>query len=933
MKRNKRAVALADHRDEMAKGALCEECPFFGCGQGPVPSEIKANPRLMIVGQEPGKREIEQGAPFVGPSGRELDKALDAAGFNRSQVSIVNAVNCRSPDKGGLKVLIKQLNAKHKKNVNAWKKRVSELKKKKVPKDKLPKAPPKPLSPFEACAPRLRAELRATSAKSIMALGGAAHEAVASFYNLKIGKPKKAEKIDPNQLRIASINNQQGHPYKLPDGKYYSCSMHPAWAMREAPTFKHIIREQIGLACRLSIRGYEWKEPDYILSPTVGDVLGFIKEAREVGNPIYCDIETDSLKFNAKIRCIGYGFTRPNGKRHILVFPIRRKNKTLFWKGRCTKEQFKVMKTGLRDLLDDLPSVYHNGAFDTRHMRRTGYLSVGGDHDFKAWEDTMVLFKNTREVDAPKSLAFTSGRFAEIELWKEEIDLKSTASEKDAKLWLYNGRDIETTALTYHGVQGWIARDRTRRQNEIDRKVLPICRNMTELGVPVHRPTLEKYSKMLHKDLTSRVADLTKRVGKEVNFGSGPQLAKLLFEDWGNTPVINTDKFKFKPGDSPATSIPALMALQDAGCDKRTFEFIDKLIEFKAAKELLTSFVDNMLYRKVKEGREPLSWFPTEHEDYFTQHPNWVLHQTPTARMACRNRNWQNVPKRAANNMNLRTMVQAIPGTVFVTADFEQLEARLIAGHLPDPLMMEAFHNGHDIHTLNYASLVTDNEDDLWKTYHQLMTWKRGEYSTAKHPAKFWQGVVTAKRLIAKVFCFAMFYGATLETMHKHMVSARDKATQKRMFPGHTWEDSEKFFENFNRLHGCAKKWQREVDAKVWRRGWVATAHSGRKRWFPGGYAKKNAPPNHEIQGTAADFANEALIELAHFVGHRRDDPRTGLFIQVHDEIGAIVRREDALKTKKAFEEAMEFTFKGVRIYAEAEIQDIWTGPDISDKL
>ena len=157
------------------------------------------------------------------------------------------------------------------------------------------------------------------------------------------------------------------------------------------------------------------------------------------------------------------------------------------------------------------------------------------------------------------------------------------------------------------------------------------------------------------------------------------------------------------------------------------------------------------------------------------------------------------------------------------------------------------------------------------------------------------------------------------------MSQERDKKTGKKVFPNLEAKQVRIWHERWHRMHPETKEWQYNCIQAQKEAGFVGVRTLDyRKRFFPGGVDKKNAVPNHTIQGFAASIANRALIRLAEACPHRGWSDASGPFLQVHDYIGVLVPEARAEEAKRLVEECMYYEYMGMPFPGEAIASKSW---------
>lgn len=904
----------AAHQRAIDLGCQCEVCPLYGSKRGPViPQTPRKTPKLLIVGESPTEADVRRGELMTGVSRREISKGLESGGLSLADAEVDSLILCSAP-KGNLEKYLQREKVKAKSRGETI------------------------VSPVDCCAPHLDPKVENPNLPMILPLGKLPYTYIGKTLGYKIGDSKNAK---PGEKRLGSLFDQRGHPVLLkenPKPRHMICSVPPSFAARKNRAYAHVIRADIARAAKISrLRKTSWVEPEGILAPSLDDLRKFVRDAIQFGDHIAVDIETDSLTWDARIRCVGLyttfrkgGFEREFG----IVVPFRRLNGKRYWRD---KNETRIARDLVRELLDRKPNLYHNANFDSRHLIRCKLLSeFDASGNYRQHNDTMLAHSDTHENALPHRLSVVSSRFTEVPLWKAEVDHKAThyGAEADRVYWRYNLYDVATTYRCWPGLKRWLKKDGTVAQYKIDREMAPYVRNMSDLGMPMHMPTREKLAVSLENStgkLKQEILHLTSQNGwenrsekAEFNPNSFHHVRRFLYGIQGIEPVYaTTGDFwdKHDEDQDPATSRDALLAIltDRPGIEPGVATFIDRLIKYKCQRQLLTTFArgfKNSIY--PTPGLNP--------EEYQTLKVTFNQHVVPSGRLSA-SPNCLNVP--AVATVNLRHMFQAYPGYVLISSDWDQLEARIYAVAAQDETLLAAFRSGKDIHSLNAATLFADSASQIDTLYDWIMQYK--EYSGENAEGKANKAKVKFMRLTAKIFVFSLLYGAELPTILKQMKSMYNKITGERPFANLQEGTAKIWQDRWHRQHPETKIWQHRVWDHVYAKGWVSEPVHGRKRFFPGGLDKKNAPPNHQIQGHASGIANTAYLEVCQGIPYRKWGRFSGVINFVYDEILAMVPESHAIQAACIMRDAMVKKTDQITYTATPEITKIWTGPKVMD--
>lgn len=942
------------HARAMERGAKCKECSLFGCGRGPVMSTIRPNAPLIAVGEAPGIHEVTQKRGFVGRSGQIVDQAMLSGGLYRAEVSVSNAILCMPMEDGNFSEYIDSVRALHRKAVKKWERQWLHAEDRdKSPKKKTqlaylryeqarataltertaePEGPPKaPMMPQDACRPRLARDLAESNSIVELAIGKQALEQLRLIHGLLQAKDKE----QTDRPKVASIRRQHGAPIIL-GNKVLMAAYHPAFAMRDKREYMPVIRENIARAARIAKRHgvIDWSEPPYILNSAAEVFERTLLRFLEARAEVTVDIETDGIDAHAcRIRCVGLGAII-DGVEVITVVPFRHMDGSQWW-----DEETKIRLALLvRRIMDELPLIFQNGTYDTTAMLRIGLMTDRA----RSWLDTLILHHDTTDNDLPHDLGFITRRYFEVSLWKEDVDHKSVSNTSDYFLHFYCARDILATMRAAARLRIEIVSAGTGRQVATDTAMLPVVRDMSEMGLHVNEWKRGEFSAFLNKQCHILKTEFQTFAKRKVNPRSPPQLRELLYSDWGYRPVIATDGFEWNAeedeDDDGSTSNSALTQLikspvritGERGMDAEHRQAIDVLMQFRANDKLRGTYTDNLKTYEVTDfdmgWAEPVRGVRYDKDEdadieceVMPRRRGLSLARTtfkgfvvPTGRLASGDPvNFQNIPKRARGGLNMRDMFVAPPGHVIVGADYAQIEARLYAVIAQDRLLLQAIRDFLDLHSLNCAALLAQPGQLVMEVYKWLK-------AMPKDDLVYW-------RTVAKRFCFLKIYGGQKQKLYSVMIADRDKATGELTFPKLKESECWEWSDNWDRLHPETLIWHERCQDMYKMYNFTGSPMIDfRRRFFPGGCAQANAIPNMTIQASAAAIANRALLALVEAIPFRKWSQWSGTVLQVHDYLAVVVPESRAYEAAAIVEKCMYYEYEGMKFEAEADISWTW---------
>ena len=215
---------------------------------------------------------------------------------------------------------------------------------------------------------------------------------------------------------------------------------------------------------------------------------------------------------------------------------------------------------------------------------------------------------------------------------------------------------------------------------EIDLPLVPVLAGMEQAGVKIDREVLEEMSSRLEREVEAKAREIYQLSGSEFNINSPKQLGDVLFNK------MNLPKpVKYGKGKTISTAVDVLEGLAE------THDVARKVLEYRQLSKLKSTYVDALpALLNPATGR---------------LHTTFGQTGTATGRLSSANPNLQNIPIRTELGREIRAAFTAEPGHVLLAADYSQIELRLLAHFSKDPLLVEAYRRGDDIHTLTASQV------------------------------------------------------------------------------------------------------------------------------------------------------------------------------------------------------------------------------------
>lgn len=389
----------------------------------------------------------------------------------------------------------------------------------------------------------------------------------------------------------------------------------------------------------------------------------------------------------------------------------------------------------------------------------------------------------------------------------------------------------------------------THLLTDIEMPLVRVLASMEMAGARIDEKALAEYSVKLTKQVDDLDQECHKLAGMEFNTASPAQVGEVLF---GHLKIDAKAK-KTKTGQYSTTE-EVLMKLRDR------HPLVDKILELRGLRKLLSTYV-NALPALVNPRTGRI-------------HTTYKQTVTATGRLSSVNPNLQNIPVRSDDGKEIRRAFIPAEGNVFFSADYSQIELRLVADLSNDSTMLDAFANDEDIHAITAA-----------KIYHEDLDKVTGD-----------------QRRKAKTANFGILYGISAFGLSQRLNIPRSEA--KMLIEG--------YFETFPKV----KEYIENSVAQAREKGFVTTLF-GRRRMLPDinsrnavvrNFSERNAV-NAPIQGTAADVIKIAMVAI--YRRFEEEGIKSKMILQVHDELNFDVIPSELEKVTQIVVTEMENAYHG----------------------
>ena len=447
---------------------------------------------------------------------------------------------------------------------------------------------------------------------------------------------------------------------------------------------------------------------------------------------------------------------------------------------------------------------------------------------------------------------------------KQQGNMRDVEIEKVKE---YAGEDADITLQLKNRFEPLLKEKEVERVfQEVENPLVKVLTNMEFEGVRVDVNFLKEYSKELEKEAKIAEEAVYKTAGVRFNLASPKQLGEVLFDKL----MLDPKAKKTKTGQY-ATGEDVLQKLA------HQFPIVSDILVFRQLTKLKSTYIDALPELiNPKTGRV---------------HTTYAQAVAVTGRLSSNNPNLQNIPVRSDRGKEIRkAFIPRDKDHILISADYSQIELRVVAAISGDPNMCEAFRLGKDIHTATAAKVYGIAEEEVTKEM----------------------------RYKAKSVNFGIIYGQGAFGLADNLGISRTEAKN--------------IIDNYKKEFSGISEYMESTINFAKEKGYVETL-MGRKRWLRDinsanftvrGFAERNAI-NSPIQGTAADMIKLAMIKVSNAI--KKEGFKSKMILQVHDELIFDALRSEAVALKACILENMENALplpNQVPVIAEAGMGENW---------
>ena len=571
---------------------------------------------------------------------------------------------------------------------------------------------------------------------------------------------------------------------------------------------------------------------------TLGDLNTLLEKCNK-NKSFSFDTETDSVDpIDANLVGVSFGIS----EHEAYYIPVNHKSLN-------SEIDVDILIKKLRDLFSNekLTVIGQNIKYD---------INVLSKYDVKfkcSIEDTLIM-SYINDSTGKHDLDSLADKYLGIQTIKY-TDLVGTGSKQkllsdleSEEVYKYACEDADITLQLYNIFKDKLNNLKSQKTlyQDIELPLVKILSIMELNGVKIDQKKLSTLSKKITSNIEITEKKIYKIVGNEFNISSPKQLQEIFYNQM-NLPVL-----KKTPKGQPSTSEDVMIDLSEQ------HELPRLVLEFRNLSKLKNTYTDK-LNQNVNKRTERL-------------HTSYNQTVTITGRLSSSNPNLQNIPIKTQNGRDIRKAFVAEKGFVIISADYSQIELRVMAHLSKDKSLLHSFKNDEDIHSATAREIFSIN----------------GEPNSEQ-------------RRVAKTINFGLIYG----------ISSFGLAKQLRIENSEAKDFIDKYFNKYSGV----KDFMEDIKVKAKKEGYVTTM-SGRRIFLPNithsnfqvRSAAERTAINAPIQGTAADILKVAMIEINNWIESQDDNIK--MLMQVHDELVFETKKNYVEKATSTINDLMSNSYK-----------------------
>lgn len=560
----------------------------------------------------------------------------------------------------------------------------------------------------------------------------------------------------------------------------------------------------------------------YTVISTRQELDTFTSKIRSEKSPVAVSVE---VKQNSDYTSELYGISLSNKTAGGVYIPFVKNGGLFSLPSVYIKDAVSAVESILSD--ENATVIFHDMKFIYKVLRHNGMKNIGEFSACAKCIDTMIaawILEPERDGADPYSLAsLAEKKLAVLKTACDEITAKDenftdadisaacvfAAEKSDITLRLWN--ELEKSVKRFY---------KEKLFYEIEMPLVPVLAEMELEGIHLDTKLLETYDAELSRHMKNAEDEIFSAVGHSFNIASTKQLQEILFTELGLRPTK-----KNKTGYSTDTSVLEELALYHP--------VPKKILEYRELAKLQSTYVQAL---------------PKLCDKNSLIHTTFVQTGTATGRLSCKDPNLQNIPVRNEQGRKIRSAFTSRPGSVFISADYSQIELVVMAHLSKDPEMCKAFEEGTDVHRRT-ASLI---------------------YKVAP------KDVTPEMRRLAKTINFGVIYGMSSFRLSNELGISRTQAQE--------------FISNYFANYSAVQKFISDTIQEAREKMRVNTI-CGRSRYIPAinsankteAAAAERIAVNTPIQGSAADIVKKAMLRVN--TALKKSGTGAKLLLQVHDEL------------------------------------------------